>query len=101
MCSICGIEIENALKPSFSNLPFVFKSILAGGLSGRKDLITGNLDKLPEGAENTICFGNCAFELSEKHNLPIIKGCPPKIEEIKEQYLEFCKNVKKVPARSD
>ncbi len=101
MCSICGIEIENALKPSFSNLPFVFKSILAGGLSGRKDLITGNLDKLPEGAENTICFGNCAFELSEKNNLPIIKGCPPKIEKIKEQYLEFCKNVKNVPARSD
>ena len=61
----------------------------------RKDIILGNIDQYPKEAEKTTYFGNCAFELSEKHNLPVIKCRPPKIEEIKVQYLEFRKNVKK------
>lgn len=96
MCSLCGIVTEKALAPSFSNLTFMFKVIFAGGLSGRRDLIVGKYDSIPEGAENIVCIGTCVHNLAKKHTLPFIKGCPPTVEDVKEQYYAFCRSTKRL-----
>jgi uncharacterized protein (DUF362 family) len=98
-CSICPIVLEYALKPSLSNFAFATKLILSGGLLGRKDIIVANFDHIPKGAEDIICIGNCCLELSEKHGLHIVRGCPPEKEEIRSQYLEFCKSSKKTNSK--
>ncbi len=97
LCSICSLEIEAALKPSLSNLPYICRLILAGGLTRRKDILLGGLAGIPEGAENMICIGSCCRELSREHGLPIVKGCPPSRKEIRERFLAFCRGIGKEP----
>jgi uncharacterized protein (DUF362 family) len=93
-CSVCPMVLEAAFKPCFSNMGFIFKLILAGGMSGRKDIILGKLDRIPEDAGAAICIGNCGIELSKKYHIPVVKGCPPKPEDIRNEYLRFCRNTK-------
>ena len=55
-----GEEVETL------EIAFMFKVIFAGGLSGRKDLIVGKYDSIPEGAENIVCIGTCVHNLAKK-----------------------------------
>lgn len=95
LCSLCSLKAIEALKPSLKNLPYVFRLIAAGGLFRRKDILLGNLRGIPPGAENMICIGSCGRRLAEKHGLPIVKGCPPTAGDIQEQFLRFCKQIKR------
>jgi len=99
MCSYCGINFEHATMPSLSTVSFLLRFMACGGVFRRIDIIGGNdildgtFDKRPERANSIICLGNCSQKFSEENNLPIIKGCPPSIQQIQDQFLKFCKDL--------
>jgi hypothetical protein len=92
MCTMCGTPTEHALRSSFG---YVVKAVFAGLLAGRKDVIYGKYDTIPEGAGDIICIGSCAVPFAQKHKLPVIKGCPPKVADLREQWLAFLRETKR------
>ncbi len=79
-CSYCPIVLRNVLSPSLSNLKIIPK-LLKAGVFSRKDIVLGDGD-MPPGAKNIICVGSCSRKFAERHNLPLIKGCPPSEDQI-------------------
>ena len=95
VCSLCAVSASIAYAQTLSNLPFVLKVMKIGGLAVRKDVVMGALPGVPEGAGQVLGIGDCTAKLAKKNGFSFIRGCPPKIPELKAQYLEFCKRAKK------
>lgn len=95
LCTFCTLNSVEAFTPSISNIPFLFKLVAAGFTSKKVDIIMGQYNKMPEGASNIICFGNCTKAFAKEHNLDFVKGCPPAVEDIKSTWLEFAKKLSK------
>jgi uncharacterized protein (DUF362 family) len=91
VCSICAIMVDEAFKVAFSNLPFLVKLSMAGGLSCQKHIVAGKLPACHQDHANVFCVGNCALKLAGKKDLWAISGCPPSPVEFREHYLNFCK----------
>jgi uncharacterized protein (DUF362 family) len=89
MCSLCSINVAVSFEEKISNIPFFMKITASGGMFGRKDLILGNYETVPDGARDIICIGNCSMPLAKKYHLPFISGCPPSVETIESQYLKI------------
>lgn len=92
MCSICAIMVDQAFKLSLNNLPFFCKLATAGGMTSQKHIIVGNLPTCHDDRQNVFCVGNCTLDLAKSSNLYAVPGCPPDPAELREQYLNFCKN---------
>jgi len=81
-CSGCINSIGEGIRSIRSPIKLV--RFLYWGLMRRLDLIAGSNVTLPEGAGRVICVGNCASRFARKNGLPLIKGCPPKPDDVRE-----------------
>ncbi len=88
MCSLCMVALMDAF---FKNPFYLVKIFLAGGFFRRVDILLGNFEKLPDISKNAICIGNCPSKQVDTKDIYTIKGCPPKPENLRHQYLSFIK----------
>ncbi|MBI4774399.1 MAG: DUF362 domain-containing protein [Deltaproteobacteria bacterium] len=97
-CSLCSVSASVAYGPSLSNLPFIVRLMAIGGMSIRKDVIMGAIPYSSNGGDgHVLCLGDCAAKLAKKNGFTFVRGCPPKISDLRTGYLDFCKNAKKAP----
>jgi len=55
--------------------------LLFSGIIKRRDIVFGD-GEMPEDAENILCIGNCSEPFAKRHNMPLIGGCPPSVDDI-------------------
>lgn len=52
------------------------------GFLKRVDFLLGPGTDIPDNHGKLICVGNCSLDFAHEHNLPCVKGCPPKFKDI-------------------
>ncbi len=81
ICSECSSLMAEIKRSALRNPVLLFK-LFYYGLFKRLDFVSGGMRDLPYRYGKVICLGNCSKKFAEEYNLPIIPGCPPKLNEI-------------------
>lgn len=80
-CSRCLLSAHNGLAAT-ARSPYFTARALWSCVVNRTDFITGQSETIPEAARGrVVCYGDCTRKLAEKHGLPWIGGCPPKVKD--------------------
>lgn len=85
-CSRCLQSAHNGLAAT-ARSPYYTMRALWSCVVKRTDIITGQGEIIPDGVRGrVICYGKCTEKLAEKHGLPWIPGCPPKVKDFLRLY---------------
>lgn len=79
-CSGCTNEIAEIRNNILKN-PKVILKLIYYLLKGKKVHFLTGRSKIPDEGK-ILCIGNCMHKIAKEHNKEIIKGCPPKAQEI-------------------
>ena len=80
-CSGCINSVGEAIRSIRS--PIKMSKFLYWGMVQRIDFIAGLKPAIPAGAKKVICVGDCAARFARRHELTLVKGCPPNPDDIK------------------
>lgn len=81
-CSGCISSVGEGIRSIRS--PFKLAKLLYWFILRRTDFVAGLNPVFPKDSDRVICVGNCAAKFAQEYDLPLVNGCPPNPDDVRD-----------------